>query len=131
LKIAVTKWNGRIAPVFDVAEHATILETNAGSIIGEDEVILPVGCPRDKIMFLRGLDVRQLICGALSCHARAEAEAAGIKLYGFIAGDYHDILEAWRNGLLFMAEYAMPGCGQQNRCCRRRRKHNNPPDGIE
>lgn len=124
LKIAITEWNERIAPVFDVTGQAIILEVNDDGIVREEKAALPDGCPREKVLFLRKQDVRQLICGAISCHARMEAEAAGIKVYGFIAGDCHEIIEAWRKGLLSLKQYAMPGCGQRKGRCQRRRKRN-------
>ncbi len=131
MKIAITEWNDRIAPVFDVTGQAIILEVNDDGIVREEKIALPEGCPREKVLFLREQDVRQLICGAISCHARMEAEIAGIKVHGFIAGDYHEIIAAWRKGLLSRAQYAMPGCGRQKRCCRRQRERNNSPNDIE
>lgn len=123
LKIAITEWNDRIAPVFDVTGQAIILEVNDGGIVREEKIALPEGCPREKVLVLREQDVRQLICGAISCHARMEAEIAGIKVYDFIAGDYREVIEAWRKGLLSRDRYAMPGCGRQKRCRRRQRNH--------
>ena len=123
LKIAITEWNDRIAPVFDVTGQAIILEVNDGGIVREEKIALPEGCPREKVLVLREQDVRQLICGAISCHARMEAEIAGIKVYDFIAGDYREVIEAWRKRLLSRDRYAMPGCGRQKRCRRRQRNH--------
>lgn len=131
MKIAITEWNERIAPVFDVAGQVIILEVNDSGIVREEKTALPDGCFHDKILFLRRLDVEQLICGAISRHAEMEAEIAGIKVHGFIAGDYHEIIEAWRKGFLSRDRYAMPGCGRRKRCCRRQGQRNKFPDDIE
>ncbi len=123
MKLAITEWNDRIAPVFDVTGQAIILEVSDDGIVCEEKVALPDGCAHDKILFLRELGVERLICGAISRHAGMEAEIVGIKVYGFIAGDYREVIEAWRKGLLSRDRYAMPGCGRQKRCRRRQRNH--------
>jgi len=120
LRIAITEWNGRIAPVFDVTCRAMLLDWDGDSLVKEEDIALPDGEPHHKILFLRGLGVEELICGAISCPVRAEAEGAGMVVHGFIAGDYREIIEGWRRTRLREDRYAMPGCGRRRRCCGRR-----------
>jgi len=128
LKIAIAEWNGRIAPVFDVTDRAMLLDWDGNRLVNEEQVALPEGEPHHKILFLRNLGVEELICGAISCHVRAEAEGAGMKVHGFIAGDYREIIDAWRQNRLPQDRYAMPGCGR-HRCCGRHRRDANDEKG--
>jgi len=120
MKIALTEWNGRIAPVFDVARQAILLDIEDGRVRGEERIALPEAHPHQKVLCLLEHGVAELICGAISCPVRAGAEQAGLKVHGFIAGDCREIVEAWRNQTLDHDRYAMPGCGRRRRCCRRR-----------
>ena len=44
MKLAITEWNDRIAPVFDVTGQAIILEVSDDGIVREEKVALPDGC---------------------------------------------------------------------------------------
>ncbi|MDD3116693.1 MAG: hypothetical protein PHO45_04925 [Victivallaceae bacterium] len=119
MKIALTVWNERIAPVFDVAGRILIFEVSDKQQTGEISAVLPSESAEAKIKFLTELKVDELICGAISCQVRLFAEASGIKVYGFIAGNYRKIIVAWCQNRLENGEYAMPGCNKRRRCCRR------------
>jgi predicted Fe-Mo cluster-binding NifX family protein len=120
MKIALTIFNERIAPVFDVACRLMVLEIENGRVIKETMMTLPDKSLDEKIILLRQSGIKQLICGAISCQAQAELEQYGIKTYAFIAGDRREIITAWLNKQLEKGEFAMPGCGKRRKCCRRR-----------
>jgi predicted Fe-Mo cluster-binding NifX family protein len=118
MKAAITEWQGRVAPLFDVAGTALVVEsTPAGCSIAEQRVSLPMDCPHSKISMLEGLQVDTLICGAISRPVRECIEARGIQVYPFVSGEIDVVIEAWRQGQLEQADFAMPGC----RRCRRRK----------
>lgn len=120
MKIALTVWNGRVAPVFDVSGQLLILETEAGQTINETVIDFSQESLIEKVSYLQTAGISQLICGAISCQAQTLAENDGIKVYAFIAGDCREIINAWQEKRLEQGNFAMPGCGRRRQCCRRR-----------
>ena len=117
MKVAITEWQGRVAPVFDVAGTVLIIETKTGKT--EETATLPAGNPGSKLVFLteQGIDV--LICGAITRRMREYAEELGIRISPFVSGEIAAVWAAWSTGTLDEACYSMPGC----RHCRRRKGH--------
>lgn len=120
MKTAITVWDGRIAPVFDVSGQLLLIESEGKRVVGERIISFQQNTLNDRISFLLNEGVEYIICGAISCQAQALAENAGIRVSGFIAGDRNDVVKAWLDGDLLEGKFAMPGCGRRKRCCRRR-----------
>jgi predicted Fe-Mo cluster-binding NifX family protein len=112
MKAAITEWQGRIAPVFDVSGTVMIY----GSDGLEESYSMPTDCPQSKLSFLKERHIDILICGAISRRVREYAEELGIRVNPFVSGEVDEVWEAWKNGTLDNACYSMPGC----RRCRRR-----------
>ncbi|WP_372808841.1 NifB/NifX family molybdenum-iron cluster-binding protein [Pontiella sp.] len=112
MKAAITEWQGRIAPVFDVS--GTVLIYGPDGL--EESYSLPMDCPQSKLSFLKERQVDVLICGAISRRVREYAEELGIRVNPFVSGEVGEVWEAWKSGTLDNACYSMPGC----RRCRRR-----------
>lgn len=122
MKIAFTVWTGRIAPVFDVAGQVLLYDGERYLLKTGMSVALAEVEAAKKVFHLKELGVNVLICGAISCSARALAESCGIEVFSFVAGDITEIIAAWQEQRLDRAAFAMPGCGGQRRsCCRRKR----------
>jgi predicted Fe-Mo cluster-binding NifX family protein len=117
MKVAITEWQGRVAPVFDVAGIVLMIETGTGTT--EETITLPSGDPRNKINFLKERGIGVLICGAITRRMREYAEELGIRVNPFVSGEVGEVWEAWKSGTLDHACYSMPGC----RRCRRRTGH--------
>lgn len=116
MKIALSSWNNRIAPVFDVSRTVLVLEIVDKHILAEEEFVLPDGNLSAKIMKLVQLDVDTLICGAISRPLAGMAIAHGIRVISFVAGEVKDIITACLNDDLPNPAFAMPGCcGRQMR----------------
>lgn len=115
MKTAITIWNGRIAPVFDVARLCLLIEEDSRS-----ELPLPDGNATIRASFLRDKDVAVVICGAISREYENALVASGIEVISFIAGSIEQVLEAWHAGTLVQQHFAMPGCGCRRRRCRNR-----------
>jgi len=115
MKTAFATWNKRIAPVFDVARHVTIVETATGHITHQAEAALPNDLPQDKVARLAELGVGTLVCGAISQALQAMVAAHGIQVIPFVAGDVADVVQAWLAGRLTLPDFAMPGCGGRGR----------------
>lgn len=116
MKAALTEWQGRIAPVFDVAGTALIIEMVPGGEFREESAAMPTDSPQSKLTFLKEQQIDVLICGAISRRVREQAEALGIRVNPFVSGEVRDVWDAWKNSQLDQACYSMPGC----RHCRRR-----------
>lgn len=112
MKIAVTEWHGRVAPLFDVA--GTIVLADAD---GAPERLAFDG-PGGRVAFLKQHGVDVLICGAISPLPRQQAETQGIQVQAFVSGEIRDVLEAFKTNRLDEPDFTMPGC----RRCRRRRR---------
>lgn len=66
MKVALTIWNNRISPVFDVAQQALLLEVEQRVIQHQQVFDLPVDSAMNKLTFLISQNVDLLICGAIS-----------------------------------------------------------------
>ena len=115
MKVAFTEWNGRIAPVFDVAQTVLMVEMEMDGNTSERLVGMPSGLPSAKVAFLIGQKVNTLVCGAISRQVRELAEAKDIQVHPFVAGEIRDIVDAWRHGSLDQVQYSMPGCHRRQR----------------
>ena len=115
MKTAITIWNGRVAPVFDVARQCLLMENEVRL-----ELPIPDGSAAIKTSFLADHNVSQVICGAISREYENALVTSGIEVISFIAGPLEQVLEAWQAGNLVQAHFAMPGCGCRRRRCRNR-----------
>lgn len=109
-RIAVTVWENRISPVFDVSRRALLLTIEDRREVGREELALPDGGADAKLAVLRGHRVGTLLCGAVSQSAALHAAATGIRLLAFLAGDAEEIIAAHLGGRLPSGLFVMPGC---------------------
>lgn len=114
MKVAITEWQGRVAPMFDVA--GTVVLTDAEGLI---RASLPNDGPQSRIAFLKKHQIDVLICGAISRPLIQQIETGGIQVQAFVSGEIHDVLDAFKTNQLDQPGYAMPGC---NSCRRRQRR---------
>lgn len=110
MKAAFTEWNGRIAPLFDVAQTVRVVEAGMSDKSEEKVLGLPLGSPEAKVTFLVEHAVDVLVCGAISREVRERAEAEGIEVCSFTAGRIRPVVNAWMHGNLDQAHFSMPGC---------------------
>jgi len=116
MRIAITIWNDRISPVFDVTANAVIFECEGQVLLSRSAVALTDGSAIAKVAQLVEAGADVLVCGAISRDAHVGATNAGLRVYAFIAGDAVEVLQALLVGRLEGADYAMPGCGRRAGC---------------
>ena len=116
MRTVLTIWNGRIAPVFDVAGQALLVVSENGATLAEDNLVLPASSAVAKVASLAEARADVLICGAISRPARYAANAYGIEVHSFIAGTVWEVIQAWLEGRLGERAFAMPGCGGKQDC---------------
>ncbi len=126
MKIAIPKWQGRISPVFDVAQNVLLVDIYEGSEKTRQNVKLRVNDIKERADLLEKLDVELLICGAISWPLEAALEAKGIEIIPQTCGDVNVVIGAYINGKLDQDAFLMPGsCGRRREF--RRRRHRSRP----
>jgi len=113
VRLAITVWNGRIAPVFDVAGTLRLVELS-GSTVTQDQL---VSLPHDAGVFSRvaalaGQKIDVLVCGAVSRPVQRMLADSGIEVHSFVSGEAEEVLEALLNDSFDDAAFFMPGCGR-------------------
>ncbi len=114
MKIAVTVWDDKIAPVFDSARTLLIVD------IKNERINTISYHPFDPKFTARlteelnhlGIDV--FICGAISEIHSTLIEACRIQLISFMSGNVTQILEAFAKGNPLAPSFLMPGCNGEN-----------------
>ncbi len=126
MKLAITVWNGRVAPLFDVAKHLVVFETEGfGKPVSELTAIQllsdEVG---EKTDALEALGISAVICGGISREYEEALLDAGIDMDTFVAGDIAEVIAAWEAGTLRREGFSMPGCPCPRHRCMRRGQRN-------
>lgn len=110
MKIAVTVWEDRISPVFDASRRLLIAKIEAGRVKEQTHVIFDPEKPSNLARTLAALEVKVLICGAVSQVPAAIIVAGGIELIPFIAGEVDRVLHTYARGGALVPAFVMPGC---------------------
>lgn len=110
MKIAIPTWQGRVSPVFDVAEQTLLVSLN-----GQEESDRSLESLRGMALHKRAgrlaeLGVNVLLCGAISWQLETLLTTGGIKVISLVCGDVEEVLRAFRDGTLKNEQFAMPGC---------------------
>ena len=120
MKIAIPTWQGRVSPVFDVAEQAVLVDLNGRQESDRCTESLRGMALHQRAERLAELGVDVLLCGAISWQLEMLLTSGGIQVVSLICGDVEEVLKAFRNGTLKNEQYAMPGCCGRMRRGRRR-----------
>lgn len=121
MRVAVPEWQGRVSPVFDVAEHVILVDVDDASRLDRQWESMRSLSPRERARRLAEWEVDVLICGAISRSLSGELAARGVQVVPLVCGDVHEVLQAYRDGTLEEERFMMPGCGRMRRRGRRRR----------
>lgn len=122
MRVAITEWQQRVSPLFDVSQRLLIGETESyGKPLNiVESLTLGYLGPTERSLTLKAASIDVVICGAISREYELALLDQEIELNAFVAGNIADIILAWEEGLIFKVDrYSMPGC----RCQRRRRRH--------
>jgi predicted Fe-Mo cluster-binding NifX family protein len=118
MKLAMTIWNERIAPVCDVAGHLLNLEVEDGRVTRRHESVLAGSNPVQKALCLQEAGAVTLICGAISMPLLNLLTAGGMRVIPFVAGSVEQVLKAYLEDRLPSPGLAMPGCQRwRHPCC--------------
>ena len=116
MKAALTVWDGRMSPVFDVSREALILTIENEAVAARSIENIETSTAALKLDRLIDLGIETLICGAISEPLRHELTTRGVEVIGFVAGEIDDVVESFVSGTLPTPTLSMPGCyGGQHR----------------
>lgn len=115
MRLAITTWNGRISPVFDVAKRLLLVDMDRGAELSRHEVPLEDAEVATRASHVLSLGVDMLICGAISRPLEQILASAGVNVVARTCGLVEEVLRAFTSGQLTEQAFLMPGC------CRRRR----------
>jgi len=128
MKVAVPDWQGRVSPVFDVAEHVVLVDLDAKEDGSQHTESLGSTAPHQRAQRLSELGVDVLVCGAISWPLEALLTANGIRVIPLICGEVAEVVRAFRDATLKDEQFAMPGCCRKRRQMRNRRRRRG--DGL-
>jgi predicted Fe-Mo cluster-binding NifX family protein len=112
--LAIPVWQGRVSPVFDVAEQLLLVELDGSHELSRRRESLANEEPALRARRVADLGVDTLICGAISQPLESLLTAEQIEVVPWMCGDAEEILQAFRAGGLADGRFVMPGC-----CARR------------
>jgi len=118
LRVALTVWEGHIAPVFDVSQEAELLTIEGGAVTGRRRTSIATPTAPEKVSRLQELGVETLVCGAISAPLQQELARRGLHVVSFVAGEIEEIVRALIAGSLPSPAFAMPGCRGRRRRAR-------------
>jgi predicted Fe-Mo cluster-binding NifX family protein len=110
MKVAVTIWEDRISPVFDASRRLLIVDIENAQISDRAFLVFDPEQPSSLAKTLASLDVKVLICGAVSQVPAMIISAADITLIPFITGEVDRVLETFAKGDSLEPAFVMPGC---------------------
>ena len=122
--IAVPIWEGRVSPVFDVAQRLALTTIDSGKAVRIQEVAIPSEDPPARVKLLVEQKVDVLLCGAVSGCVRTLLEESGIRVVPYVCGPVEAVLDAFLENRLADSGLVMPGCacGRGNGGRQRRRR---------
>jgi predicted Fe-Mo cluster-binding NifX family protein len=116
MKAALTVWDGRISPVFDVSREALVITLKDGAVVARRMENIAAPTAALKLDRLAELGIEALVCGAISAPLHHELTTRGVSVTGFVAGEIEEVLASFLAGRLPTPDLSMPGCcGRQDR----------------
>jgi predicted Fe-Mo cluster-binding NifX family protein len=110
MKVALTVWEGRISPVFDVCREALIVTIENGTVVSRTRAAVDAPNAVFKVRQLADLGVETLVCGAISEPLDRDLTERGVRVIGFVAGKVETVIAAFVASRLPSPELSMPGC---------------------
>lgn len=126
MRIAVSSWQGRISPVFDVARNLLLVDVDGGRDLVRSERRLGRADPLARARQVAELGTDVLICGAVSWTQEMALISAGVRVVSQTCGPIEDVLKAFLRGQLTGNAFLMPGCRGRRRRFRGRHRRGRP-----
>ncbi len=115
MNVALTVWEGRVSPVFDVSRECLVLTLEDGAVVTRRSENVETATADLKIDRLAELGVETLICGAISLPLYRELTLRRVRVIGFVAGEIDEVVASFLAGTLPTSALSMPGCRSRQR----------------
>ena len=109
MRVALTIWQNRISPVFDSARMLFIADVENEELVGTCYKLFHSELPHCRAAELFDLQVKVLICGAISQIFINMIEVHKITIFPFITGEVNQVIDAYLKGTLSAPKFQMPG----------------------
>ena len=119
MKVAIPYWQGRVSPVFDVAQNLLLADVENGREITRVKRTLKNSDSFNRVQDILQFGVKLVICGAVSEQFLVLLQSAGVGVISNVCGPIEDVLKAFLKGTLTNSDFFMPGFN--NRRHRKRR----------
>lgn len=120
MKVAIPVFLDRISPRLDCARKLLVLEIEKNQLVDKRELDISHWAPDEKIIYLRQLGIRQLICGGLRLEDKIGLTHFGIRVASPLYGEVDTIIKEYLNGKLNLP-CCRGGRGRQGaKTCQRR-----------
>ena len=116
MKVAIPIWDGRVSPVFDVAQELLVAKIESDRKLHRTQQRLPDTGLVERVDRVNELGIDVLICGAISHPLEEMLSAKGVRVIPWICGPVEAVLQAFISAEPIAARFSMPGC-----CARRGR----------
>jgi len=115
MKVALTVWRNGISPVFDSARMLLIADVENEEVTSTCYKLFHSELPHCRAAELFDLQIKVLICGAISQICVNMIETHEITIFPFITGEVNQVIDAYSKGLLSAPNFQMPGCNTSRR----------------
>jgi len=109
MKIAISQWQGRISPVFDVTQEVLLVDIESCRVLEMQRASLSRNNPFERAREMAALGTELLVCGAISLAYEKVLIQAGIHVVGFCCGEVVAVLAALEKGQFSGKRFRMPG----------------------
>lgn len=99
MRIAITRWGTRVAPLFDTAREILVLDVVDNDIKDCNEVDIDGVRPFSRAGYLHELGVEVLFCGGISEYFFRQLLAVNIKVIPWTSGEVGKVIETCLKGL--------------------------------
>lgn len=115
MRVALSVWENRISPVFDSARMLLIADVENKVVTSRYYEPFSSEVPMKRAARLSDLNVKILICGAVSQPLAHMIEGYGIRIIPFVRGEVDQVLHAYLKDILSTPTFRMPGCKDRHR----------------
>ncbi len=122
MRIAIPVWGNKVSPVLDTASRLLVIDVNDQNETDRFEIYLEEQDLYRRCLRINSIEVKILICGAISRHIARMLIASGIDVIPEISGNIEEVLAAYLQGNLFDSRFLMPGCKRKRAICKKAEK---------
>jgi hypothetical protein len=113
--LAITAFQGRVAPVLNWCSKILIISRDVTEGGPGRELILSEMSGFERLRVLREKGVGTLICGASSPELLNYGEDLGLHIIHGVAGEIHEVVQAYFEQRLDQPRFRLPGCAGRRR----------------